>query len=166
MRSPEEFAPLPRGDHAQYENCNLPRVHTHRSVTHTPRRTKNRRDRSLPIHIERLPVLKGTKQSSDGLVFHGPREDKIKPDTVRNILIKQVIAPMKERFPTPPGAPGFEHGRLHSFRHALCHIGCRVPRRLPATSRMRANQRAINAQSTPVWRTLWHSRLCQKKSVP
>ena len=39
---------------------------------------------------------------------------------MRNILIKKVIKPLKERFPTPSGDIGFEHGRLHSFRHFFC----------------------------------------------
>lgn len=28
-----------------------------------------------------------------------------------------MIVPLKKRFPTPPGEIGFEHGRVHSFRH-------------------------------------------------
>ena len=33
------------------------------------------------------------------------------------LLKTQIIAPLKERFPTPPGETGFEHGVIHSFRH-------------------------------------------------
>ncbi len=31
-----------------------------------------------------------------------------------------MIEPLKERFPTPEGQIGFEHGRIHSFRHYFC----------------------------------------------
>jgi integrase len=57
----------------------------------TVRRFKGRRGRSLPVH------------------------DVLKPDTVR--FIREVIKPLKERFPTPPEGLGFEHGRMHGFRH-------------------------------------------------
>ncbi|MCH7814806.1 MAG: tyrosine-type recombinase/integrase [Planctomycetes bacterium] len=56
----------------------------------------------------------------DGRVFHGPRGGKIKPDRVRVLLIRDVIEPLKKRFPTPPGERGFEHGRVHGFRHYFC----------------------------------------------
>jgi hypothetical protein len=38
---------------------------------------------------------------------------------VRNILVREVITPLKKRFPTPEGEIGFACGRLHSFRHAF-----------------------------------------------
>ena len=50
-------------------------------------------------------------------IFRGPRGGKLKPDTVRNILIREVIKPLAERFPNPLGKKGFAAGRLHSFRH-------------------------------------------------
>src|SRR5437773_5840771 len=31
-----------------------------------------------------------------------------------------VIEPLKPNYPTPAGEIGFEHGRLHSFRHFFC----------------------------------------------
>jgi integrase len=31
-----------------------------------------------------------------------------------------VIEPLKEESPTSPGEIGFEHGRIHSFRHFFC----------------------------------------------
>jgi integrase len=33
------------------------------------------------------------------------------------VFIRDVIGPLAEKFPTPEGEIGFEHGRLHSFRH-------------------------------------------------
>jgi len=49
-----------------------------------------------------------------------PRGGRIKPDTIRNILIKDVLQPLTERFPAAEGEKGFPHGRLHSFRHFFC----------------------------------------------
>lgn len=78
------------------------------------RRTKNRLDRSIPIHDDLRAALETIHRSADGLVFHGPLGGKLKPDTVRNIFIRRVIIPLKERFPNPPGQIGFESGRLHT----------------------------------------------------
>ena len=54
------------------------------------------------------------------MVFRGPRDGKLKPDTVRTILIRDVLEPLKEQFPVAGGERGFEHGRPHSFRHYFC----------------------------------------------
>ena len=50
-------------------------------------------------------------------VFLGPDSTQVTADVVRNVLIKDVLAPLKKKFPTPRGEIGFSHGRLHSFRH-------------------------------------------------
>lgn len=84
------------------------------------RHTKNRRDRWFPIHARLRPVLERLPRTPDGRVLHGPRGGTLKPDTVRNILVTDVIAPLKARFPSHDGELGFEHGRLHSFRHFFC----------------------------------------------
>lgn len=84
------------------------------------RRTKSRRDRTIPIHANLLAVLKAIPRSTDGLVFRGPRGGRLKPDTVRTILIRDVLTPLKEQFPVATGERGFEHGRPHSFRHYFC----------------------------------------------
>lgn len=84
------------------------------------RRTKSRRDRTIPIHANLLAVLKDKSRNTDGLVFRGPRGGKLKPDTVRTILIRDVLEPLKQQFPAAPGERGFEHGRPHSFRHYFC----------------------------------------------
>jgi integrase len=99
------------------------RASSRRKMFGAIRTTKGKRNRSLPIHPDLLAVLldlKANSKEGDGRVFHGPRGGKMKPDTVRNILVREVIEPLKDRFPTPPGEIGFEHGRLHSFRHYFC----------------------------------------------
>jgi integrase len=65
-------------------------------------------------------MFKSLKRAPDGLVFHGPLGGRVKPDTLRNILIKDVLQPLKGRFPSVGNEKGFEHGRLHSFRHFFC----------------------------------------------
>jgi integrase len=84
------------------------------------RQTKSGRSRSFPIHSDLRGILEGLLRSSDGLVFHGPRQGRLKPDTVRRILIRDVLTPLTERFPTSEGEVGFGSGRLHSFRHYFC----------------------------------------------
>ncbi|QDU61030.1 site-specific tyrosine recombinase XerC [Planctomycetes bacterium Pan216] len=84
------------------------------------RTTKTGRSRSFPIHRELRPILERLRSGEDGLVFHGPRGGCLKSDTVRNILVREVLTPLAERFPSPPDTSGFINGRLHSFRHAFC----------------------------------------------
>jgi integrase len=55
-------------------------------------------------------------------VFHGPLGGKLKPDTVRNVLTREVLAPLAETFPAVADAPGIAAGRLHSFRHFFCSM--------------------------------------------
>jgi integrase len=84
------------------------------------RQTKSGRSRSFPMHRDLLEVLDGLTPATDGLVFHGPRGGRLKPDTVRQVLIREVLAPLQGRFATPQGGSGFADGRLHSFRHFFC----------------------------------------------
>jgi integrase len=93
------------------------------------REIKNRRSRSFPIHEDLARVLRGLPRRGDGLVFQGPRSGVLKPDTVRAILVRDVLRPLAERFPTPEGETGFRDGRLHSFRHFFCSTcaNCGVP---------------------------------------
>ena len=84
------------------------------------RTLKSKRGRSFPMNEKLIPVLKNVPKHCDGFVFHGPLGGQLKPDTVRNILVQQVLEPLKTRFPTAAGEEGFEHGRLHSFRHFFC----------------------------------------------
>ena len=94
---------------------------TGRAVTteRAPRELKSGRSRSFPIHEQLSAVFKQLRRT-DGYVFHGPRDGRLKPDTVRRILVREVIGPLSEKFPTPEGERGFMHGRLHSFRHYFC----------------------------------------------
>jgi integrase len=78
---------------------------------------KGKRGRTIPMNTGIRTVLERMHRSADGLVFHGPRGGRLKPDVVRTALIRDVIKPLTLRFPTAPGENGFEHGRVHSFRH-------------------------------------------------
>jgi integrase len=84
------------------------------------RSTKGRRDRSLPIANELRPILEKIMRYPDGRIFHGPNGGILKPDTVRNILIREVLEPLAKRFPNAATKKGFRDGRLHSFRHYFC----------------------------------------------
>lgn len=86
----------------------------------TIRTIKGRCGRALPLHSELRKVLADVPHHSDGRVFHGPRSGRLKPDTVRTTFIEHVLKLLKARFPTPAGEIGFEHGRIHSFRHYFC----------------------------------------------
>lgn len=79
--------------------------------------TKSHRDRSLTIHADLLAVLKGLPRAADQRVFHGPRGGRLKPDTVRRILQRDVLAALAEQFPAADGRSGIAAGRLQSFRH-------------------------------------------------
>ena len=83
------------------------------------RELKSGRSRSFPIHPDLLDVLRGMPRV-DAYVFHGPRGGRLKPDTVRRILIREVIEPLTERFPSSTNEKGFRDARLHSFRHYFC----------------------------------------------
>lgn len=82
--------------------------------------TKNKRSRSFPINDDLKSFFRERLEHHDGFIFHGPRGGRVKPDTLRNILIKDVLQPLKDGFPAAAGEKGFEHGRLHSFRHFFC----------------------------------------------
>lgn len=83
------------------------------------RLTKNRQSRSIPINPGLLAMLRRLKSASEGsgVVIRGAQGGRLKSDDVRNALINRVIEPLKKQFPTHAGDSGFEHGRLHSFRH-------------------------------------------------
>lgn len=55
--------------------------------------TKNKRSRSFPIHEDLKSFFRQRPQHQDGLIFHGPRGGRVKPDTLRNIRIKDVQVP-------------------------------------------------------------------------
>jgi integrase len=93
-----------------------------RSARGDMRATKSHRDRSLPIYKDLLEVLKHLPRHADGRVFHGPHGGRLKPDTVRNVLQREVLEPLTKRFPATGDDPGIAAGRLHSFRHYFCSI--------------------------------------------
>lgn len=84
------------------------------------RTTKSGRSRTFPIQEVLGELLQSLTPHPDGRIFHGPLGGKIKADTVRRILIRDVLQPLAPRFPSRPGEPGFIDGRLHSFRHYFC----------------------------------------------
>ena len=84
------------------------------------RLTKSGRSRSFPIQTDLRPLLEAVTPAPDGLVFHGPRGGRLKPDTVRRLLVSEVLKPLGASFPTPQSEVGFVDGRLHSFRHFFC----------------------------------------------
>ena len=62
------------------------------------REIKSSRSRSFPIHPDLLKVLKGLSHIGK-FVFHGPRRGRLKPDTIRRILVRDVITPLAPKFP-------------------------------------------------------------------
>ena len=83
------------------------------------RRLKTGRSRGFPLHASLLEILR-RRERQGRFVFRGPREGRLKPDTVRRVLIRDVLMPLSVNFPTPEGQQGFADGRLHSFRHYFC----------------------------------------------
>lgn len=82
--------------------------------------TKSHQPRYPPLNRELVDILQRLPRHPDGRVFHGPNGGKLKPDTARNILRREVQKPLSERFPAGPNGKGIEAGRLHSFRHYFC----------------------------------------------
>lgn len=84
------------------------------------RTTKGRRSRTILIHTELRTLLVGLGRKPDGFVFHAALGGRVLARNVLEQFIKHVIEPLQTKFPTPQGEIGFEHGRLHSFRHYFC----------------------------------------------
>lgn len=112
------------------DDLQMPRIADERHRRRRPgtgaRRTKTGRSRSFPISEELRKVLKTIYRNEGGEIFHGPLGGRLKADTVRRILIREVLQKLKARFPTPDGQIGFEHGRLHSFRHYFCSVAAQA----------------------------------------
>jgi len=79
--------------------------------------TKGRRSRVIPIHPRLRQLFEGLSRKPDGRVLHAERGGVLRPNNVLHTFICDVIESLKEKFPTPADEIGFEHGRLHSFRH-------------------------------------------------
>ncbi len=88
-----------------------------RSDMSTARRTKGKRDRTIPLHPDIRPLLDTLPRRSHGRVLTGPKCGMVKPDRAREKFVDHIIEALKTRFPTPKGELGFEHARFHSFRH-------------------------------------------------
>jgi integrase len=88
----------------------------------TVRTIKSGRGRTFPIQEDLLPLLRQLPRHNDGFVMHGPKGGRLKADTVRVILIRDVLKVLSGRFPSSSGQVGFVDGRLHSFRHFFCSL--------------------------------------------
>jgi integrase len=86
------------------------------------RSTKGHQGRVLPIHSLLREVLGKMSRHLDGKVLHGPRGGGLKPDTVRNVLIRDVLVPLAPKFRSGADGERFADGRLHSFRHYFCSV--------------------------------------------
>jgi integrase len=93
------------------------RASRRKKLAGTARTTKGKRSRKIPIHPRLRELLAKMPRAADGRVFHAQRGGQLRPRNVLEAFIDDVITPLKAKFPTPEGETGFEHGRLHSFRH-------------------------------------------------
>lgn len=84
--------------------------------------TKSHRPREIGIHHLVLAVLESQPRHRDGFVFHGPKGGRVKPDTVLNVLKRNVLPPLAERFPKTAHRQGILAGKIHSFRHFFCSL--------------------------------------------
>jgi len=109
--------------------------HVRRSQRDGARTTKSHRDRMFPIHPELLSLLQSLERHPDNRVFHGPLGGKLKPDTVRTILIRDVLKPLAGKFPANGDGTGILGGRVHSFRHYFCSTAAnnRIPEQMLMT---------------------------------
>jgi integrase len=82
------------------------------------RSMKSHDGRSLPLHVDLRRVLLELRRV-DQYVFHGPRGGRLKPDTTRNCLVRDVIKPLALKFQNCSSGRYFADGRLHGFRHAF-----------------------------------------------
>ena len=77
----------------------------------------SKRSRKIPIHPRLRESLTKLPRAADGRVFHSERGGRLRPNNVLHVFIRDVIEKLKGRFLAPSGETGFEHARLHSFRH-------------------------------------------------
>jgi integrase len=87
----------------------------------TARTTKSGKSRDFPIHHQLLDLLnRRAATRNTGYVFRAAKGGMLRANNVREGLIKNVIEPLSEDFPSPDDEVGFKDGRLHSFRHFFC----------------------------------------------
>jgi len=109
-----------RWDDMDFEHCRITLAEESNQSGAAGRRRslKSGKSRSFPIHSELLVVLKALSKI-DAYVFHGPRKGRLKADTVRSVLVRDVIRPLAAKFTNVCNGKSFIDGRLHSFRHAF-----------------------------------------------
>lgn len=90
------------------------------SVNGSRRTLKSGCSRSFPMHPQLVLVLQGLPRHRDGYVFHAVNGEPLAYHHLRQTFIEKVMTPLKDRFPTPEGEQGFQHGCFHSFRHYFC----------------------------------------------
>lgn len=88
-----------------------------REQRRTARSNKGKLQRQFPIHQDLARVLADIRRHPDGRIFHGSMGGRLKPDTVRNVLVRDVLTPLRSRFGRVGSEPSFEDGRVHSFKH-------------------------------------------------
>jgi integrase len=85
-----------------------------------PRTTKSGRGRRIALHRDLRSLLEGVKRPRRDLVFRGPQGGRVKPDTARNIFIREIIGPAADKLYPGDASHPFRRARLHSFRHFFC----------------------------------------------
>jgi integrase len=95
------------------------RASSRKTKAGTARTTKGRRSRVIPIHPELTKLMTALERRADGRV-HAARGGVLRPDNARAILIRDVVAPLSVKFPTPIDEIGFGSVRFHSLRHYFC----------------------------------------------
>ncbi len=96
--------------------------HSRRVTSGHPRTTKSRRDRAFPIHKDLRALLEAKHTvGKGGPIFTGPHGGVLRPDALRQALVKRVLLPLADRFPSTDEV-GFKDGRLHSCRHYFCSM--------------------------------------------
>lgn len=111
------------------------RSHVKRSEQTPNRRMKSKKERTLPIQERLRKVLEEIPRPREGYIFRNSKGGKLRRSCVLKALIRNVIKPLADQFPTAEGEVGFADGVLHSFRHYFCsqcvHLG--IPEHLVLT---------------------------------
>lgn len=90
------------------------------------RTTKSRRSRVVPIHRDLRRAFGELDPDRQGRVFLGPLGGKLKPDTVRNVLTREVLPSVARRLYPKNPSPAMLRGRVHSLRHTFCTLAYRA----------------------------------------
>jgi integrase len=88
-----------------------------KGTTGAARTTKGRKSRRVPIFRPLLQVLQQLPKHKDGFVFHGAKGARVDQDRVLRAFKRDILMPLREKFPTLEGEIGFEHGVIHGLRH-------------------------------------------------